>query len=56
MKIPTFDEAADKCDVGFRTPLEQFIFDFEPDGEAEERAFREGLQAVVDDLIETFHE
>lgn len=52
MPLPTFDEAAAKVDAGTADPLERFIFDNEPDGPAEERYFREGLQALIDHITQ----
>lgn len=50
MLIPDFDEANAKVAIKTANPLDRFVFDNEPDGTAETRAFREGLQALVDHL------
>lgn len=50
MLIPTFHDATLLVGAGAETPLERFVFDFEPDGETEERFFRERLQGLIDHL------
>ena len=56
MLIPTFEEAAAAVDADTASILERFVFDFEPDGAAEETFFRHNLQSLVDHLIETERE
>lgn len=51
MNIPTFQEAYTLVEAKNFTALDRFVFDNEPDGEEDEREFRDGLQAVVDELI-----
>ena len=54
--IPTFEEAAASVDADRASVLDRFVFDFEPDGTAEETFFRHNLQGLVDHLIEAERE
>ena len=56
MKVPEYNECIRKNNEGIElTALEDFVSDQEPSGHAE-IAFREGLQLVIDELLEIKNE
>lgn len=49
MKIPSWDEVAAKH-KSTRSPLETFIYEYEPAGEVEATLFRQRLQSLMDGI------
>lgn len=49
MKVPNWHECEAAVEAGTATALERFVYEEEPCGPHEE-SFREGLQAVLDEL------
>jgi len=48
INLPTFEDVSELADSGAKlTPLQQFVYDHEPAGVADEAAFREQLTAVL---------
>lgn len=48
MRIPTFEEAEWLLRNGEATPLDEFVYNNEPEGELEEQDFRKGLRELIE--------
>jgi hypothetical protein len=49
--LPSWDECEAACGKGNPTALQRFIYDCEPSSYVEEREFRDGLSAVIQEAI-----
>ena len=51
MNLPTWKEVSDKINADFAiTPIEQFIYDYEPAGEVESKQWRSDLKAILESV------
>jgi hypothetical protein len=50
IKLPTFEEAGNRCEAQTHTPLDFLIYNYTPEGDVEEECWRQDLAAALNEV------